>query len=142
MTTERIETGRKAEALARIRHAEETILAAIARELPELKAGKVRIKYDLSGPFTFSVDLAPIVGGTVVSRERVDFRQLAPVYGLRPEDLDAKVAINGTSYTIDGLLPRASKFNVLLRAASGKRFKFSADAVQRALGHPGTEARR
>jgi len=135
------ETTGKAEALARIRHAQETILAAIARELPDLKPGKVRVKYDVSGPFTFSVDLAPVVGGTVLSRERVDFQQLAALYGLRPEDLDARVNLNGTAYTIDGLLPRGSKFNVLLRAASGKRFKFAADAVRRALGRPGTEAR-
>ena len=140
MTSDLIRTDAKADALARIRHAEETILAAIARELPDLKAGKVRVKYDVSGPFTFSVDLAPIVGGTVVSRERVDFQQLAAVYGLRPEDLDAQVAINGIAYTIDGLLPRGSKFTVLLRAASGKRFKFPAEAVRRALGRPVTEA--
>ena len=67
MTTNHIETSGKAELLARIRHAEETILAAIARELPELKAGKVRVKYDLAGPFTFSV--APL---TILDESRAE----------------------------------------------------------------------
>lgn len=58
-----------------------------------------------------------------------DFRRLADVFGLKPEDLGRTFRSGGQTFTVVGLAPRKSKYPILATNAAGKTYKFTADGV-------------
>lgn len=88
-----------------------------------------RITY---GPAKATTRLTVMLAG--VSPYADGFEQYAPCYGLQPADLGLEVKINGETYTILGLKPRATKRPVVLRRADGEIYNFPAEMVREALG--------
>lgn len=72
---------------------------------------------------TLKVEAAIVdqASGRPASKEAEAFKQFAPVYGLRPEDLGRTVTHQGRPLTVAGLKTRASKWPVLLEGADGRR---------------------
>jgi hypothetical protein len=83
---------------------------------------------------TFKVEIAEkSAAGTVLTREAEDFSRYAEIFGLQKTDLGQKFTVAGKTYTVHGLNPRAPKFPVLAKSDDGKGYKFSSEAVVRAL---------
>lgn len=78
--------------------------------------------------------------GSVESREASDFRIHCHFrihcrsFGLQPEDLNKTIQYGGRGLTIIGILPKNSRYPILVREAGGKQLKLPADATARALG--------
>jgi hypothetical protein len=77
--------------------------------------------------------------GTVSSKEAETFKQMAKLYGLKPEDLGQEITVGRSIYTIRGLKPRSRKYPVTVDRNDGKGFKLPVSTVQRALGRKVTE---
>jgi len=93
--------------------------------------------FDRDGAYcTFKLELAVVgEGGVVQTKEMSDFRQLAVLYGLKPEDLGAEFTARGETYRIVGANPKSGKYPIIgERVKDGKAFKFSDAAVRSALG--------
>jgi len=90
---------------------------------------------------TFKVELAVVgAGGVVQTKEMSNFRQLAVLYGLKPEDLDAEFSARGEKYRITGANPKSGKYPIIAeRVKDGKAFKFSEAVVRSALGRTNPE---
>lgn len=67
------------------------------------------------------------------NREAESFRHNAAYYGMTPEDLGAKFRLGRNEYTITGFNARARKMPVQATRTDGRRFKFPAETVARAL---------
>jgi hypothetical protein len=92
--------------------------------------------YDRNGAnATLKFELAaPNAAGVVETREAQDFKSLAHVFGLRPEDLGSKFNVRGTTYQITGLKSRRRKYPIsAIRVSDGKAFKFPEATVKRDL---------
>lgn len=84
---------------------------------------------------TTKIEIMPIsVDGEVVSKEAVAFKELATIYGLKPEHLGQKVVVNGTQYEIIGLAHKSHRFPILAKRGDGKTFKFPAESIRMKLG--------
>jgi hypothetical protein len=68
------------------------------------------------------------------SSEASAFTQLAHVYGLRANMLNSLVTLHGQTYRIVGLLPRSTKFPVVVENADGRKLKVTASAIARLAG--------
>lgn len=62
-----------------------------------------------------------------------DFENYSTLFGLQPTDLGKVIVVGGYAYTITGINPNAPKYPVNGTRQDGKKFKFSADTVKRAL---------
>jgi len=84
---------------------------------------------------TVKVELSTIgEEGEVHSREAMDYQKHASLFGLDPNSLGAKFAMQGELFAITGLKPRSPKFPVLARRnRDGQMMKFTADTVVRAI---------
>jgi hypothetical protein len=81
--------------------------------------------------FTLKVEGAVVTSdGTAMTREAEAFRQLASLYGLRPEDLGRSIPFQGGTANIIGLKSRASRMPIVLQDENGKTWKTSAENVQ------------
>lgn len=84
--------------------------------------------------FTLKIEFRVKKDGKVVSQEETDYAGFASYYLLPADGVGKRFEHRGNWYTVRGLLPRNSKFPVLAeRVPDGKKFKFPADAVKRAL---------
>lgn len=82
----------------------------------------------------FKVEFVDVQDGVALTSERRMFTCSAPLFGLKPEHLDATFQAAGTEYRITGLSPSRRKFPVLaVRTRDDREFKFGADTVVRAL---------
>lgn len=83
---------------------------------------------------------AAVVGnnGQVMSREREDFKEQAPLfYGIPATALDSDFKFRGETYTIIGLKSRSHKNPILGKQKSNsKTYKFSPSMVKAALNLP------
>lgn len=105
----------------------------------EVKVGNASFDRD-GGYCTFKLELAVVgEGGVVQTKEMSNFRQLAALYGLKPEDLGAEFTARGETYRIIGANPKSGKYPIIgERVKDGKGFKFSDSAVRAALGRSGS----
>ena len=80
---------------------------------------------------TFNVKNAQ---GEVQTNAMRDFKQLAPMYGLKESDFHETFSSRGTTYRIMGLKARAYKYPIQVERVSDKKgFKFPAEIVKRCL---------
>lgn len=98
------------------------------------------IKGGTFSPNTYSpkIEFAVVAAdGAIMNREAEAFKQLAGMYGLKPEHFGAKFRSGGREFTICGLKSRAGRLPILAKETqSGKTFKFNNEDVARALGLP------
>ena len=89
----------------------------------------------------FKIEFAELVDGQAVSRDVEDFKQMATLYGLKPDDLGKPFMFRNEGYTVCGLAPKRRKAPILgKRGHDGKVFCFPADEVRLLLGHKRPEA--
>jgi len=111
-------------------------LKALAEELGvEIEAGNASFN---GSNATFKLKISTKNNdGTVNSKEAEDFKMYAFRWGLKPEDLNKEVIINGETYRISGAKPRSSKYPILAEQLTGSRagttFKFTPFRIQLAL---------
>lgn len=107
-------------------------LAPLAAELGvEISTGGGKYEGDYFAP---KLRLS-IVGadGAVGSPEANAFRQLASLYGLKPDDLGKSFKSHGRKFTIAGLKTRAHARPVVAKGDDGKLYGFPVEAVKIAL---------
>ena len=84
--------------------------------------------------FTFKLNgRLPDTDGVFEPKEHQDFKIGAWARGLEPEDLGRKFESQGKVFTIDGLKPKATKYPILGKSSTGKRYKFNALDVKAGL---------
>ena len=87
-----------------------------------------------SRDFTFKLNgRLPDEEGEFIPKEHSDFKAGAWVLGFDPKDLGRKFEFQGKVFTIDGLKPRATKYQILGKGKNGKRYKFKANDVEKGL---------
>lgn len=65
-----------------------------------------------------------------------NFRSLAPIYGLKPEDLGRTFAVShgwrggSTQYKITGISGWKSKYPIIAERSDGRKFRFPLDTVK------------
>ena len=87
-------------------------------------------------PITFKFEVsATNEDGTVETKEARDFKRIAEIYGLSPDDLGKtfKTWHGKRTYTITGLVRRRRKFPISAVCENGKSWKFPAEQVKDAL---------
>lgn len=68
--------------------------------------------------------------GQIITPEMHNFKELAQLYGMKPEDLGRKFMMNGACFKIVGLKTKSRTMPILCeRTADGKRFKVGAETV-------------
>ena len=114
----------------------ERLLAPLAARGLRVRVGNARFT-DTTADFKLELAVdrpAPHTDGTVrESKEARAFRVLAPVYGLRADQLGATLAYDGTIFRIVGLRANAPKRPIILEAASGRRVVAPPELVLGAL---------
>jgi hypothetical protein len=87
-------------------------------------------------PTPFKLQTAADGDGKVAGVVEGDFRRMAPLLGLKPEDLGREfTSSTGKRFQICGAKPRNRKYPVLARCVeTGKVYKFPESAVRVALG--------
>ena len=68
--------------------------------------------------------------GEAIPRMAEDFKSLACLHGLKPEDLGRKFVFAGRGYTIVGLKPRCTQRPIIVTRDDGREFKIAADACK------------
>jgi len=72
--------------------------------------------------------------GEVQTNAMRDFKQLAPMYGLKESDFRETFVSRGTTYRIVGLKARAYKYPIIVeRVIDSKGFKFPPEVVKTCL---------
>ena len=90
--------------------------------------------YSPEGTGHFKVEFGQVdpATGIASSPERDEFTKMASLYGLTPDDLDAKFNHRGTTYKITGLKTGRPKFPIsVVRVRDNKGFKFPDSTVNR-----------
>jgi len=80
---------------------------------------------------TLTLEVAKGVAGNL---EALDFKRMARLFGLEPEDLGKTFTSHGHTYEICGLKYRSYKNPIIGKRVDGKLFKFPAQTVLMALG--------
>lgn len=102
----------------------------------KIHAGNARFEGDGSS-VEFKLSIARInTDGSVESKERAAFRQLAASFGMKPTDLDRKLVIGSRMLTIVGLMPRRSKPIVLKEQATGREYLYPVEPIVAMLNKP------
>ena len=88
----------------------------------------------------FKVEVATVgENGQVHNREAEDFKRMASLIGMKPEDLGREVAIIGRRYKIKGWLTKSKRYPILAESIPGGRdFKLPLHEVKLALGYKST----
>jgi hypothetical protein len=86
------------------------------------------------GTFTMKLEIS-VVGedGKVASRAAETFKQLASLYGFKPDDLGKTFRSGGKEYTIAGLVTR-KRMRPLIASCGGKEYCFAVEDVRRLMG--------
>lgn len=101
----------------------------------EVRIGKASYDVSPSGGMTVKIEIMPIVNGVVKGKEILAFERECFRYGLEKTDLGKHFITPEGEYEIVGLNTRAHRMPILTaRLNDGKRYKFSAEYVKRALG--------
>ena len=88
--------------------------------------------------FEARFEVAETVKGVAQTPERATFARMVKLYGLATGDLGKTFSQDGYTFKIVGLNTRRRRYPVVVeRQPDGKRFKFGAEAIVRALGKKG-----
>ncbi|MFW6008158.1 MAG: hypothetical protein ACOCP8_02730 [archaeon] len=79
---------------------------------------------------TYKVKISVLENGVAKTKERQDFKKMAPLYGLKENDLDKTFTFKGKQYTIIGFLRKAKKYQILVKREDDKKFKFPISIVK------------
>lgn len=83
---------------------------------------------------TLKIDISTKENGEVVSKNVVAFKQFAHLFGVKPEDLNRVISVNGEAFQLIGLRPSARVYPFIVKKLStGKWYKFTEEAVRMAL---------
>ena len=89
----------------------------------DANGGNATLKFEIAAPDP--------VNGETLSAEAQEFKALAHVYGLNPEDLGTEFKVRGTVYKITGLKNSRPKYPIsAIRVSDGKAFKFREATVK------------
>jgi hypothetical protein len=103
-------------------------------ESNKLAFSGVRASFGVSN-IKVSVELAEISkGGEVLSREAIELKNYADVYGLPQKAYGMTFRDRGQTFKLVGLAPRRSKMPVIVENDSGKKYKMSLEYVKAMLG--------
>lgn len=82
--------------------------------------------------FTFRVRATTLdTNGAVKDKKAENFKKLASLYGMNPNDLGRTFTSGYSKYEIVGLNPSAHKYPIIVRdVKTNKRFKLSSDTVK------------
>jgi len=84
---------------------------------------------------TFKLELTTLgEGGTVETKEAKEFKSMATLYGMKPEDLGKTVTIQGRKFEITGMKPK-SRNCITGKDSSGRGYKLPLAGVKRSLGY-------
>lgn len=83
----------------------------------------------------FKLEAAPInENGEATSGKAEAFKLYAPMFGLKPEHLNAEFTSRGDKFKVVGFAPKSRKFPVLAeRLCDGKVFKFPVESIKSKL---------
>lgn len=102
-------------------------LAPLAEELGlEIEGGNTQFAA-CQASLALNITLTPRDGLTAEQRE---FHQLAPAFGLKPEDYHRTLTRGGIHYRLIGFKPRNRKYPIIAETAQGARYKLPLDALQ------------
>lgn len=88
--------------------------------------------------FKMAIKGSLITDGRVMSKERVDFKTYAHIYGLTPEDLDKVFVYNEKKYQVVGLRTSSRKYPIVcLGLSQDKKFRFPKGVVKSGLAQAG-----
>lgn len=76
------------------------------------------------------------VDGEEFDKEREEFNRCALALGLSPEDYGRTFDMQGKSFTICGVKPRARKYPLLAKDSSGDIYKFPMSLINQVLCQP------
>ena len=82
---------------------------------------------------TFKMDVAGIVGGTVVTKQVQDFLSYVGIHGFAKDDLGKTFTYGGCSYAVAGYAPRKRLSLLATRTTDGKTFCFPCDAIHKLI---------
>lgn len=112
------------------RQGAEKALLSLAKEFNvDIKAGKIKYT-DNSFNLELVVSKKEVNGKPF---EQAEFEKNCVLYGLKPEDYNRVVTVQGREFTVFGLDIKARKRPVLVRDSEGKVFTFTEEAVQRLI---------
>ena len=84
---------------------------------------------------SYKIEIAAVnADGKVELKEAASFRQMAPLLGMKAEDLGRTFVLNGSTYTLLGYCSRRPKFAMLVEK-SGKQMLLTTEAVKKGLGY-------
>jgi hypothetical protein len=88
---------------------------------------------------TYKLEAAPLkADGTADTKEMIEFRRWAALFGLKPEYLGKTFrGRDGRKFTVKGLNPKAPKRPVIADRDDGLTFCFPAPVIARALSFAG-----
>ena len=123
--------------IARIRRIVEDNLDGALDDIQEglqVKLGNASYTSGDIFPIAFKCEVsATNEDGTVETKEARDFKQLAEIYGLSPDDLGREFTTwDGKTFKITGLSRRRRKFPISA-TMNGKSYKFPAEQVKQHL---------
>lgn len=87
---------------------------------------------------TIKVEFGPLTdNGEVLSRDAVEYSQMAELYGLDPDGLNKVVTVRGEKFKIVGFRARNHKYPVMaVKVANGKKYKLPVESIKLAQGLP------
>ena len=81
---------------------------------------------------TLKLDIADVIDGTAHTKAELDFKRVAHLYGLGPEDFGFTFEYGGSAYTVSGINTRAKTYPVQACTSDGKRYKFPVSVIKSA----------
>ena len=71
-----------------------------------------------------------VVDGTAHTKAELDFKRVAHLYGLSPDDFGFTFEYRGSTYTVSGINTRANRYPVQACTSDGTRYKFPASVIK------------
>jgi hypothetical protein len=73
--------------------------------------------------------------GTAQTKEALDFKKWASIFGLKEEDLGARLQLGGSTYIISGCKPKNRKYPIIAdEEGTSRKVKMPVDQVKTLLG--------
>jgi hypothetical protein len=103
----------------------EALAAVAARHNVTIAAGRATYT-QTNSTMKLEISAKDAATGEAIPRMVSDFKNLAYLHGLKPEDLGRKFVFSGRGYTIMGLKPRCTKRPIIVKRDDGREFKIDA----------------
>lgn len=79
---------------------------------------------------TFKVSVSLKRNGEILTPEAEEFKLMAPIHGLDPDDLGKNFIWRGEAFTLKGYKRRAKKYPFIGERGDGKKFKFYEEVIK------------